>query len=521
LRDYLDIVLRRKWLVLAVLIGSLIVTLFYTYTAKRFYTSVAVIEIEGKKEKHKGKVTGSADYDEFQRYFLTHQEILRSRHLAEALVTEMNLTESAEFRGESGSWAKGVRAWFTDMVTSWSGDGPETGDAVPEEVSRISGVAGALVGRIAVKPVKTSNLISVSMDATSPAFAQQLLQNHLDLYFRSNLENRRKESKDAAAWLKEELDKSQKKLRESRAALVSFTVDHGIVDSADGGLQQVLQMVSKTMEGHLKSAENRASIQALQKRNAPELSSSLPTEMRNEFLDKLREELASVESGYSEMLGVYSTNYPKMRMMEKRMKFLRERISQVEEKVVESALDTAKTREQLLKQYYEGAKAEADRVKSLEAQYSLLKNAVDTTEEFHKIMLKEYKEMEIKARTTSNNIRVIDPCSLPLGPSKPNKKMLLMIGGLLGVIGGLLVAMVVEALDDAVRTPQEVEQNFDVRALGAVPDAEKLTRATGLPALNTSFDFVAFASLAFVDISCQKAEVIILASAVTVLARTP
>lgn len=465
LKDYLDLVIERKWVVVIIFLVCTVAAVAYALTQPRVYTSSALIEIEEKRAKA-NQMIGSQEYVEIQRYLLTQMEVLRSRSLAEALVEKLSLTESPEFKpGAVSPFAK-IVGLFTSLFHN-----DETAVSDPG-AARENAVVRAVMGRVKASPVRNSNIIRVSMEAGNPVAAQQMLQEYLALYLKRNLDNRRQESIEGAEWLKVEVEKSEKRLREAQSALVSFVVDHGIVDSADGGLGQVLNIVNRTMEVHLKSREEREKLQALKSRQSSELS-VLSGEMKNELIDKLKGELATLESEYSQMKGVYSANYPKMRMNAKRMEFLRSRIAELERRMVSTALDTAKTREEIFKETYEQAKAEADRVKSLEAQYSLLKGSVDTTGEFLKILLREYKETEIKARTISNNARIVDQPSRPLGPSRPKRKLIVLLGALLGLGGGVLAAFVRDVLDQSVRRPEDATL-FQTRSLGVVPDIDKL-----------------------------------------------
>ena len=126
-------------------------------------------------------------------------------------------------------------------------------DGGKSKEARRRSVATKIVTRVSVKPVKQSNLIQVGMDATDPATAGKMLQNYVDLYLERNLEKRRLDSLQSALWLKDELVSVDKKLREAQVALADFVVDHRILDSKDGALSQVLTVVNKTMEGHVKS----------------------------------------------------------------------------------------------------------------------------------------------------------------------------------------------------------------------------------------------------------------------------
>jgi len=331
------------------------------------------------------------------------------------------------------------------------------------------------------------------MDATSPQKAATLLQNYIGIYLENNLEKRRTESLQAAGWLQEELKSVEKKLRTAQVDLLDFVVDHGIVDSKEGGLAQVINILNKKMEGHIKSEEARAKVQALEDQTASDESILLPKDIaNNEYIGKLKQELALMESEYTQMRGLYSPNYPKLRMLEKKIKFLTERISTMEKNLVSSALSSAKKEEKILEGSYESGKREVARVRSLEAEYSNLKKEVETNTEFQKILLKEYKQMDIRARTITNDIKTVDRPSIPVSPSWPRKKLFLLIGALIGLTAGITGAFVIERLDNTLQTPREIDVDFSVNRLGIVPDVAKLPSSHQLIESGSPYEFLAF-----------------------------
>ncbi|MGO9571064.1 MAG: polysaccharide biosynthesis tyrosine autokinase, partial [Desulfomonilaceae bacterium] len=279
---------------------------------------------------------------------------------------------------------------------------------------------------------------------------------------------------------------------ESQADLVGFLIDNGIVvSSTETGVSPVMDLLSKSMETHTKSREARLRMQALEQQKVSEQGVVLPKDVNTEYIGKLKEQLALFESEYSQMKGLYSPGYPKMEMLSQKIKFLRDRILEIERSVVDSALDTAKKEESLFKGSVEVAKDEANRVKALDAQHMLLKKEVETNEEFHKIILREYMENDIKARTINNNVRIVDPPSKPHKPRWPKKWLFLLIGSLIGLMGGVAAAFAVERLDNTIQTPDEIERDFKVRRLAIVPDLESLGRLQGRELKTTPYEFIA------------------------------
>jgi capsular exopolysaccharide synthesis family protein len=121
----------------------------------------------------------------------------------------------------------------------------------------------------------------------------------------------------------------------------------------------------------------------------------------------------------------------------------------------------------------------------------LLKKDVEANEEFHRIILKEYKENDIKARTINNNVRIIDAPSKPHKPRWPKKSLFFLIGSLLGVVGGISAAFVAERLDNTIQTPDEIERDFKVRRLAIVPDLNVLGRMQGNAVSASRYEFLA------------------------------
>ncbi|MGB6065990.1 MAG: polysaccharide biosynthesis tyrosine autokinase [Desulfomonilaceae bacterium] len=490
LRDYIAVVLRRKLIVLSVFVVIFSLVVGYTATCTRYFTSVAVLEFEEKKPKQQESVLAKPEYDQYKGYLATQLEILKSRTMAETLVTRMNLLESPEFAAKQSKigW---IIQWVMAPV-SWLGG---TGDKqTGQDLATVkkNGVAGQVLSRVSVKPVKTSNLAQISMIGKSPAAASEMLRNYLDIYLEKNLQTRRKESLEAAAFLKEELAKVENKLMASQAELVGFLIDNGIVSSStETGVSPVMDLLNKTIESHVKSREARLRMQALKDQRMSDEGAVLPKNVGTEYIGKLKGQLALYESEYSEMKGVYSPGYPKMAMLAQKIKFLKDRIVEIEKSVVATSLDTAKKEEKLFLGSVDVAKAEANRVKALDAQHMLLKKEVETNEEFHKIILKEYKENDIKARSTSNNVRIVDPPSVPMGPSWPKKSMLLLAGTFMALVGGIAAAFIMDRMDNTIQSPEEIERDFRVRRLAIIPDIGKLGKLQGGRVNPSRYEFLA------------------------------
>jgi capsular exopolysaccharide synthesis family protein len=68
-----------------------------------------------------------------------------------------------------------------------------------------------------------------------------------------------------------------------------------------------------------------------------------------------------------------------------------------------------------------------------------------------------------------NNVRIVDAARVPERPFKPKKGQALLLGLLAGMVGGLLLAFAIEAIDQSIRTQEDVEERLRLPFLGLIP----------------------------------------------------
>jgi len=69
----------------------------------------------------------------------------------------------------------------------------------------------------------------------------------------------------------------------------------------------------------------------------------------------------------------------------------------------------------------------------------------------------------------SSNIRVVDPAMIPPNPARPAKTRDLVLAAILGLVGGIGLALLREYLDNTVKTPDDIETLARLPSLAVVP----------------------------------------------------
>jgi capsular exopolysaccharide synthesis family protein len=85
------------------------------------------------------------------------------------------------------------------------------------------------------------------------------------------------------------------------------------------------------------------------------------------------------------------------------------------------------------------------------------------------LLLEKLEEAKIEEAAVVGNAAVVDSAIIPQLPVKPNKKLSLAIGGVLGIFLGMLTVFLMEYLDKTLKTEEEIERYGRHNIIGRVP----------------------------------------------------
>jgi len=102
-----------------------------------------------------------------------------------------------------------------------------------------------------------------------------------------------------------------------------------------------------------------------------------------------------------------------------------------------------------------------------------LKRKFTLSEHVYTFLLQKKMEMDMKQASTISDTQVIEDASLPLFPIKPNKKMIVAVAAILGLILGIAFVFLREIMDTKIRNATVIEALTDAPLYGTLPDAKQ------------------------------------------------
>ena len=113
-----------------------------------------------------------------------------------------------------------------------------------------------------------------------------------------------------------------------------------------------------------------------------------------------------------------------------------------------------------------------------------LTRKVSTVEKLYLLVEEKYQEALINEQSTPGNVQVIDKARRPFEPAKPNRKLIVLVGLILGGGLGFTFAFVKNYFDNTIKTPDDI-QNRNINVLAWIPNIGGVDERT-----NKEFEFI-------------------------------
>ncbi len=124
--------------------------------------------------------------------------------------------------------------------------------------------------------------------------------------------------------------------------------------------------------------------------------------------------------------------------------------------------------------------AKINMIPELQSQLSRLNEEIATTtdirDRFKRQEASSSISQDLLQDASSVKYKVIEPAKLPLAPFKPDRKKVILMGLVLGLVIGAGAAVVAELLDNSLKKVEEVEDFLNLPVLGITPKAEFLKK---------------------------------------------
>jgi polysaccharide chain length determinant protein (PEP-CTERM system associated) len=362
----------------------------------------------------------------------------------------------------------------------------------------------------AMPGIQYANLPGFSVNVTfgNPQLAQQICTEITSMFMEQDARDIDDKANTTTKFISQQLDEAKAKLDEQDAKLAQFKRQHigdlpeldqrnlGLLGSLNGELDATTQAMTRTQQD-----------KSLNETLLSQQEASWKTSQKGQNPESLEDQLRARQEQLTVLLSRYTEEHPDVLKLKNEIEDLKRKIDQ-EPNPSDSPKSRKATEPPQLQQlrakiqqaelnYSELVKRQTkiqDQIKVIqghieaspmvELQLKELTRNYQSAQDFYNELLKKRDTSEMARNLVhqqqGEQLRVLDPPSLPTGPSFP--KMLNFAGAGFGggALLGLVILYLLMAMDRTLHTEREVEAYLKLPVLTSVPVLEALPRSAGL-----------------------------------------
>lgn len=449
--DYIIILRKHQWLILTFLFTVVTVATIATFKMKPVYEAAARVEVD-KESQVNMQFPDQNPYDEYvdmDTYIETQTKILESETLAMDTIRSMDLAKYPEFGGNPAA-------------TAFGQGGATLGRPA---------ILGQFLGDLTVKRVPDSRLIEVRFDAENPQLAAEVVNTHLQNYIEQNFKSKYDATTQASNWLSSELEELRIKVEKSEDARLAYERQNQIwqVDEKQDITTQKLADLSKAVTDAQTALSGK---EALYRMAVSGEVDAIPAVRDSGVISGLEKQKSDLDEQYADASNQYGPNFPKVLRLKDQEAKVDADLAKAQQVVVDGIREdynTAESHVEILQEALDKQKAEASDMAEKLVQYNILQHDAEANKQLYDGLLQKLKEASITAGLRSSNIRIVDPALVPASPSRPQKAHNILLAVLVGLVGGIGLAIFREYLDNTVKSPDDVESLTGLPSLAVVP----------------------------------------------------
>ncbi len=477
LRDYLDVIQRRKWLILTVLTLVFLSTLIFTLAVTRIYEASAVVEVS-QETPHVTtfqEVLGSEI--QAREFYETQVELLRSKAMINRVIEELDLIDHPVMRktvfndGQSGVFQR-MRSILKSIAGMVSPG--QVQSSVDKDIAAHQEVAKYLSEHLTVSPSRKSMLIDVAFRSPDRQLSKSVANTIVEEFIRWKMELKVDASSIARDFLMMQMDRAKINLEKAEERLNDFAKHAGIV-SLDARINSIYRHLEELNSTFAAAEANMISKTAIYQQAVKDGQANLPRVLESDLIASLKDKYADLSAEYEELKATFHDDYPRVRTLKARMESITALIEAQEKGIllsIENEYESARKIVSAMEERIEHQKKLVLDLNDRATQYSIMAREVDTNKAIYQSLLQRAKEIESMAGVTSSNIQIVNRAELPLLAVRPNVKLNMLLAVVLGLLGGVGSAFMAEYFADTVTHPNEIAERFQIPLLGTIPQAK-------------------------------------------------
>ncbi len=315
---------------------------------------------------------------------------------------------------------------------------------------------------------KFGNILEISFVDNVPMRATEIVNKVAESYIENGLDLKSESARKQLHFIDEQLKAIDKALKGSSEKLEKYKVTNIVVDlsgkaqmtaSKLSGLQSKLYEINmdiSIMEGILSHIKTQKDISSINMDYSPQT---------NPMVNTILKDLQTAITRYITLTVNYTDEHPEIIVTKRQIRSLKKSLRNA----LSDSLRNLKDRKIGLLSIIDEEEGTMKSFPSQEQELGQLTRSFMINEKIYSFLLEKRAETAIVESSTISNTRIIDKARGPGGLIKPKRKMIVLVGLILGFILGVAQAFLRDFLDNTIKTSDDIEKFTNVPLYGITP----------------------------------------------------
>ena len=467
-------VVQYRWLIGTLLVMGAVVGVMVTLMQTPKFKASASLEVQAPSAKVFQDLQAVSQVDDMRAY-VTAQEELKTRSLAERVVHALDLSQNPTFLFPAPGFSISNlfdRAFGIKLTKSLDDFDPEMRDRMA--VNRV-------LGGLSVDLVRNTSLLSISFIDEDPKLARDVANQVAQSFIDQKVDQNVTTSGLARQFIQEQVAQIKQKLQDSERALVDYAKEQDLTTTGEhdslvtSNINAINTALSTAIQERL---DNERIVGQIDAGNGPQL----PQVLQNEAIQNLKQQIAGLEGDYQQKLGQFKPDYPEMVKLKAQIVEMQRQVKALTQSILNS----------LKIKYQDAASKETDlrsKLSELQKQQveyqdknikpTILKREVDSHRKQYDSLIDKPNFVGVSSELKDPTAQIVDRAVLPQHRYSPRLSVDLAIALALslGLAGAIIY--IVELLNNSFAHPEQIESELKLPVLGIVPatDPQELQNA--------------------------------------------
>ncbi len=492
LKDYINIIRQHQISVMVISLAVLILAITYAVMSKDIYEASTMLKIS----EPQGSILDASFMPDFgvggsqaDRFIANEIETIKNITITEQVASVIMDSFIVSDNNEMFSLILD-KDYFDE-----GGSGLKEYDDILELLKK----------KVTIEQKRGLDFIEVTVESPSAYEASLIANTYTKVYKEFNLLDNRKQVSKVKEFLFGQRTEKLNELITAEDKLKNYRLEEGVIElgeQAKSLIETITDLESKVNSTSVELSIARGNLNEFKeelKRRDPTISSYLENKSAEPYILRLQDQIAEIETQKDIALSNSKTrgtiNADLLKSYDDKLVELKSKLSKSVSEYQSSILGSSPEEIKLLTQQifeeqvkFQGLDASYKKLQGFLNGYekrfdSLPERTIDLArlerekmayEKLYLLLEEKYQEALINEQSTTGSVLVLNYARIPKEPAKPNRKLIVLIGLVLGVGLAFGYALVLNYFDKRVKSPEDIEDK-NINLLGWVPKVSTIS----------------------------------------------